>query len=116
MDCEILETLYIRSNGDVLCNDDAGEDVLLGIVRTSLSQWSASSLFSNRAFRHIRSSLAHNKTPWPGVCERRSAERERIVGRHSVTQAADESCSDERATGSERATEQREPATLPCGS
>ena len=70
MNCEILETLYVRSNGDVLCNDDAGEEVLLGLVRTNNRDWSVTSLVTNHSFRHIRRCLARNEVPWPDVCQR----------------------------------------------
>jgi len=70
MNCEILETLYVRSNGDIPCNDDAGENVLLGLIRPQLRKWSPDSLFGNRSFRHIRESLARGQEPWPGVCQR----------------------------------------------
>ncbi len=69
MNCEILHTLYVRSNGDVPCNDDAGEKVLLGIIRPQLDRWSASALLTNHRYRHIRDSLREGRKPWPTVCD-----------------------------------------------
>jgi hypothetical protein len=70
MNCEILETLYVRSNGDVVCNDDAGEAVLLGRIRVGLPRWSVSRLLENPFYRLVRERLAHDVVPWPGICER----------------------------------------------
>lgn len=68
MNCEILETLYLRSNGDVPCNDDAGENVLLGIFRSQKTSCSATSLFNNHRYRHIRDALRRGEPPWPRFC------------------------------------------------
>lgn len=70
MNCEILETLYLRSNGDIPCNDDAGESVLLGLIRARQAGWSASGHFNNHRYRHIRAALQRGEPPWPGVCAR----------------------------------------------
>lgn len=68
MNCEILHTLYVRSNGDVPCNDDAGENVLLGRIASQNARWTPQSLFSNHRYRHIREQLASGNMPWPTVC------------------------------------------------
>ncbi|MEO6244241.1 MAG: radical SAM protein [Opitutaceae bacterium] len=70
MNCEILHTLYVRSNGDVPCNDDAGENVLVGIIRPQLDRWSATALLTNHRYRHIRDALREERKPWPAVCDR----------------------------------------------
>ena len=71
MNCEILQTLYLRSNGDVPCNDDAGESrVLLGLVRTESKKWSATALVTNHRYQHIRAALQRGEAPWPDVCNR----------------------------------------------
>jgi MoaA/NifB/PqqE/SkfB family radical SAM enzyme len=68
MNCEILETLYLRCNGDVPCNDDAGENVLLGTIRSQNPRWTAASLLANHRYRHIREKLQHGEMPWPDAC------------------------------------------------
>ncbi|MES2694410.1 MAG: radical SAM domain-containing protein, partial [Verrucomicrobiota bacterium] len=68
MNCEILHTLYVRSNGDVPCNDDAGESVFLGRIPAQNPQWAVDSLLSNHRYRHIRAALAGGTMPWPEVC------------------------------------------------
>ncbi len=67
MNCEILHTLYVRSNGDVPCNDDAGESVLLGRIRQD-DRWTVDSLLFNHRYRHIRTALVSGRMPWPDVC------------------------------------------------
>lgn len=68
MNCEILRTLYLRSNGDVPCNDDAGENKLLGLVRPRAEPWPADALLGNHRYRHIRESLRAGVPPWPDIC------------------------------------------------
>lgn len=68
MNCEILETLYVKSNGDVLCNDDAGEQVLLGRVVSDDPSWNIDELFSNSQYSRIRESLSSGLPPWEGIC------------------------------------------------
>ncbi len=69
MNCEILHTLYIKSNGEVLCNDDYGERVTLANVSIDLQNATMQDLFSNQAYQHIRESLSGGQIPWEGVCE-----------------------------------------------
>lgn len=47
MNCEILETLYLKSNGLIPCNDDVGEEVILGRVDASDSEFSVRRLVRN---------------------------------------------------------------------
>jgi hypothetical protein len=68
MNCEILHTLYVRSNGDVPCNDDAGERILLARLPRQTGIAKPSSLFSNHNYRHIRHALQRGAMPWPDVC------------------------------------------------
>ena len=63
MNCEILETLYLRSNGDVPCDCDAGEHTLLGLIRLPVENWSVAKLFGNHRYRHIRESFARGEAP-----------------------------------------------------
>lgn len=68
MNCEILQTLYIKSNGEILCNDDYGERVHLGQIDSQASL-DMDILFVNDAYTTIRRALARNTVPWPGICE-----------------------------------------------
>lgn len=69
MNCEILRTLYLRSNGEIPCNCAAGERINLG---WSLGDpdWDISKVFENENYTAIRESFAADKTPWGSVCER----------------------------------------------
>ena len=70
MNCEILETLYIRSNGDIPCHDDAGETILLGRVEQGNPDWDILTVFDNRLYQHIRTALREGVPPWPETCAR----------------------------------------------
>jgi hypothetical protein len=68
VNCEILHTLYVRSNGDVPCNDDAGEQVLLGRIDLRNERWKVGSLLTNHNYRRIREGWGHRELPWPKAC------------------------------------------------
>lgn len=70
MNCEILEKLYIRSNGDIPCYDDAGETILLGRVEPDNPDWDIRTVFDNPSYRHIRTALRNGMPPWPETCSR----------------------------------------------
>jgi hypothetical protein len=70
MNCEILEKLYIRSNGDIPCYDDAGETILLGRVEAGNPDWDIRQVFDNPSYRHIRAALRNGTAPWPETCSR----------------------------------------------
>ena len=70
MNCEILSTLYIKSNGDVLCNDDFGERVCLGKVDFPDQNWSVTKLFNNEKYHRIRDAFLNGILPWDNVCQR----------------------------------------------
>ena len=67
MNCEILSTLYIRSDGDIACNDDAGERILLDSVPRS-GEWDVINTFQNANYTSIRSALENGRTPWAEIC------------------------------------------------
>ena len=69
MNCEILETLYVRSNGDIPCNDDAGEEVLLGRVDIDDPRWSIDKVFDAAPFTELRNKLSAGEAPW-SQCQR----------------------------------------------
>ena len=66
MNCEILDTLYIRANGDIPCDDDAGERIIL--AHAGAADWSLHSTLRNAAYAHIRESLSKGQAPWPDTC------------------------------------------------
>lgn len=87
MHCEILETLYLRANGDVPCNDDAGESVILGQIGGD--QWSVAEMVTNSRYEHIRRELRAGRAPWE-ECRRcawlrpHQPLRDRLAERHIV--------------------------------
>jgi organic radical activating enzyme len=68
VNCEILETIYVRSNGDIPCDDDAGETVLLGTVELTAG-WSISRVLDNDLYRGIRAALSDGRAPFD-ECQR----------------------------------------------
>jgi wyosine [tRNA(Phe)-imidazoG37] synthetase (radical SAM superfamily) len=71
MFCEILQTLYVKSNGLVVCNDDFGERVTLGRIDHGARNWNiVEALLENEQYSHIRSAFQANELPWPDVCSR----------------------------------------------
>ncbi|MBW2455099.1 MAG: radical SAM protein [Deltaproteobacteria bacterium] len=70
MDCDILRILYLKANGEVLCNCDVGERVSLGWVETADPDWTIGTVFSNDDYAHMRTSLAAGRVPWDGICQR----------------------------------------------
>ena len=69
MNCEILRTLYVKANGEILCNDDHGEQVSLGMPDYQMDDCGIHEIFSNEHFDHIRKSFSSGSVPWPGICE-----------------------------------------------
>ena len=68
MNCEILETLYVKSNGDIPCNDCVGENQLLGRVQMDNPDWSITAVLDNQLYGQIRKSLTRGEAPWPHLC------------------------------------------------
>lgn len=69
MKCNILKNLYIKSNGDIRCDDDYGERVLLGKITVD-SIFSPAALFNNEHYTKIRESFAQDLAPWGETCEK----------------------------------------------
>jgi len=69
MNCEILNTLYVKSNGEVLCNDDYGERVKLGVITREITAQDISALFNNEQYQTIRDAFSRGEVPWKGICE-----------------------------------------------
>ena len=69
MNCEILRTLYVKSNGDILCNDDCGERILLGKSPDTSNPENIKNVFDNEQYSIIRNAFLSDQIPWKGVCE-----------------------------------------------
>ncbi len=63
MNCEILDILYIRSNGEIPCNCSFGEQINLDWAKSD-ADWDIDEVFYNRKFAHIRESFKQGKMPW----------------------------------------------------
>ena len=68
MNCEILEPLYVRSNGDIPCNCDTGEQVLLGRIAPEEPSWDIDKVLANSSYTHIRATLSAGVAPWGDIC------------------------------------------------
>jgi hypothetical protein len=68
MNCEILHSLYIRANGQIACDDDYGQERVIGAV-THDDNWSILDVFSNEYYLHISEALASQRMPWPQLCK-----------------------------------------------
>lgn len=69
MNCEILRTLYIKANGEIVCNDDMGEQVSLAFPAYDRPRTGIVRALRNEKFAHIRTAFANGRVPWPGICE-----------------------------------------------
>lgn len=67
MNCRILSTLFVRSNGEICCEDNIGARISLGRVYLS-EKWSINDVFNNDKYWHIRKSLAKMVPPWKYIC------------------------------------------------
>ncbi len=63
MNCEILDILYIRSNGEIPCNCSFGEQVNLDWAKSD-ADWDIDKVFYNSRFQHIRDSFKNGEMPW----------------------------------------------------
>lgn len=70
VNCETLSTLYVKANGEVVCDDDAGNGVSLGALDRLQVGESLAGILENERFARIRARLAAGRMPWPGICER----------------------------------------------
>ncbi|MBN1424678.1 hypothetical protein JXA88_08980 [Candidatus Fermentibacteria bacterium] len=67
MNCQVLSTLYVKANGEIPCECDAGERVTLGCVEAG-SGWSLWETLNNDAYLRVRAALARDEAPWGAVC------------------------------------------------
>jgi len=67
MNCRILNSLYIRANGEIVCDDASGIGISLGKVLSN-DEWSISDIFANEKYQHIRKSFSMGCPPWKDIC------------------------------------------------
>jgi organic radical activating enzyme len=68
MDCRILRHVTLKADGHLGCDDSVGYHIDVG--HTSLAPgWSLKHTLNSPIYRHIRSSFAAGRVPWPGTCE-----------------------------------------------
>jgi organic radical activating enzyme len=68
MDCRILRSVTLKSDGHLCCDDSSGYRVHLGEVSTKQA-WNIKAVFEAPVMRHVRQSFAAGRVPWPGTCE-----------------------------------------------
>jgi organic radical activating enzyme len=68
MDCRILRSLTLKSDGHLACDDSSGYRIHLGEVSTRQA-WNIKSVFEAPVWKHVRQSFADGHVPWPGACE-----------------------------------------------
>lgn len=59
----------MKSNGDIRCDDDFGERVVLGKIAEEMV-FSPSELFHNKPYSEIRAAYAADQPPWGKTCEK----------------------------------------------
>ena len=69
MNCQILRTLYVKANGTIPCEDNAGEWVTLGNVSLD-PDWSIAHVLDGQGYDQLRGAFARGEFPWPKVCQR----------------------------------------------
>lgn len=69
MPCRILRTLYLKANGDIPCDDDFGEQMVLGWIPRS-APFSIESIFGNAKYHQIVEAFSRGDMPWGYICER----------------------------------------------
>lgn len=88
MQCNILKNFYVKSNGDIRCDDDYGERKLLGKLNQS-EDFSPKVFFNNSNYMAIRKGHSTNVPPWGETCEKcvfyRSGQSEDMITSKSIT-------------------------------
>ena len=69
MNCNSQHTLFLKANGDFPCEDDAGEQVLMGRVELG-RPFDIETILQGPRYRHIRAAMVRGEMPWPLVCQR----------------------------------------------
>jgi len=68
MDCRILRSLTLKSDGHLCCDDSTGYGLHLGEVSTKPG-WNIKKVFEGPVWAHVRRSFQEGRVPWPGTCE-----------------------------------------------
>lgn len=69
VNCNSQHTLFLKANGDLPCEDDVGEQVLMGRVEPD-RPFDIETVLQGPRYRHIRAAMARGEQPWPLVCQR----------------------------------------------
>jgi hypothetical protein len=67
MNCQGQRTLYLKANGSLVCEDDAGEQVEFATIGADCKIDLREVLDSPRV-RHLRDAMMRDEVPWPLVC------------------------------------------------
>jgi len=67
MYCEILSTLYVKSNGDIPCHDDYGERIILTNLNESPT---IDKIIASKQFNSIERRLSSSSIPWENICDK----------------------------------------------
>jgi wyosine [tRNA(Phe)-imidazoG37] synthetase (radical SAM superfamily) len=88
LQCNILKNFYVKSNGDIRCDDDYGERQLLGKLSQS-EVFIPKVFFYNANYMAIRKGHSTNVPPWGETCEKcvfyRSGQSEDMIASKSIT-------------------------------
>jgi organic radical activating enzyme len=68
MNCEILDIIYLRANGEIPCNCATGERVNLDWM-DDRPDWSVSEVLENDRYTAIRAAFAGGRVPWGKTCD-----------------------------------------------
>jgi hypothetical protein len=77
MNCEIVRSIYLRSNSEIACYDDAGGQIVLGRRSRTGELTDVDAILNHGPYKHVRDSLKNGKLPWPGTCNRCALFREK---------------------------------------
>ncbi|MFH1028996.1 MAG: radical SAM protein, partial [Pseudomonadota bacterium] len=69
MKCVMNRGIYLRADGRLPCYCGAGETVTLGVLPRNRPFNFISDYYHNPAFARIRTMMAEELTPWPGICD-----------------------------------------------
>jgi hypothetical protein len=62
VDCGILRSLYIKANGQILCDDDMGEQILLGLPDYKSTDTGIHDVLNNENFNSDSNSRSFTQT------------------------------------------------------
>lgn len=69
MYCDILDSFYLKPNGQVPCEDDIGEAVTLGVIENA-GDWSPDRFFASPKYLELRAAHQAGRLPWGEMCRK----------------------------------------------